>query len=225
MKLGKKWIRYWMQFDPLSRFGRVGCFLASCLAPPYKSRCYLSHFNSKGYISPSASIRHDNLKLGGNVFIGDRVIIYESNGGSVELGDGVQLYSDIIIETGDDGHLTIGAETHVQPRCQLMAYVGSLKIGCRVEIAPNCAFYPYDHGFAPGEPIRNQPAKTKGGIVIGDDSWLGVGVIVLDGVRIGEGAVIGAGSVVTKDVPDNAIAFGVPARVVKVRNDLKKRTD
>jgi len=46
-------------------------------------------------------------------------------------------------------------------------------------------------------PIRKQPVKTKGGIVIGDDAWLGVGVIVLDGVKIGKGAVIGAGSVVT----------------------------
>lgn len=75
----------------------------------------------------------------------------------------------------------------------------------------NCAFYPYNHGFAPGERIRNQPAKTKGGIIVGDDSWLGAGVIVLCGVEIGKGAVIGAGSVVTKDVPKNGIAYGVPA--------------
>ena len=62
--------------------------------------------------------------------------------------------------------------------------------------------------------------QTKGGIVIGDDAWLGVGVIVLDGVKIGKGAVVGAGSVVTRDIPDGAIATGVPARVVKMRRDL-----
>ena len=56
--------------------------------------------------------------------------------------------------------------------------------------------------------------------MIDDDAWLGYGVIVLDGVKIGKGAVIGAGSVVTRDVPDETIAVGVPARVVKRRCDL-----
>lgn len=220
--LKNKWIRFWMQFDPLGPTGHIASYLATWMAPSYKNRCYLAEFNSKGYIAPSASICHTNLILGGNVYIGDRVIIYQAkDGGAVELDKGVQLYSDIIIETGSKGYLKIGKETHIQPRCQLMAYVGSLTIGCRVEIAPNCVFYPYDHGFTPGERIRNQPAKTKGGIVVGDDAWLGVGVIVLDGVRIGEGAVVGAGSVVTNDIPDNAIAVGVPARVIKMRTDFE----
>jgi acetyltransferase-like isoleucine patch superfamily enzyme len=95
--------------------------------------------------------------------------------------------------------------------------MSSIQIGCGVQIAPNCAFYPYDHGFARGQLIMEQPCKTKGGIIIDDDAWLGHGVIVLDGVRIGKGAVIGAGSVVTNDIPDGAIASGIPSRVVKMR--------
>ena len=209
-----------MHFDPLSRSGRIGSYFATWLTPPYKKRVHLAKLNPKGYISPSANIYHKNLSLKGNVYVGDRVTIFQSNDGSVQLGKGVKLYSDIVVETGDGGSISIGDGTHIQPRCQLMAYVGSLTIGCRVEIAPNCAFYPYDHGFEAGEPIRKQPATTKGGIVVGDDSWLGVGVIVLDGVRIGDGAVIGAGSVVTKDIPDGAIAVGVPARVIKMRSDI-----
>jgi len=70
------------------------------------------------------------------------------------------------------------------------------------------------------ELIKNQPLQTKGGILIEDNVWLGFGVIVLSGVRIGKGAVIGAGSVVTDDIPAGAIAVGVPARVVKMRCDL-----
>ena len=220
--LKNKWIGFWMQFNPTTPVGRISCFFASLAVPPYKSRCFLANYNHQGYIAPTAGIKHDNLVFGGNVFIGDRVIIYQAKGGGgVELNKGVQLYSDIIIETGNKGSIKIGKETHIQPRCQLMAYAGSLTIGCRVEIAPNCAFYPYDHSFLPGKRIRYQPAKTKGGIFVGDDSWIGVGVIVLDGVRIGEGAVVGAGSVVTSDIPDNAIAVGVPARVIKMRIDLK----
>jgi acetyltransferase-like isoleucine patch superfamily enzyme len=71
--------------------------------------------------------------------------------------------------------------------------------------------------MADGLPIRRQPLHSKGGIVIEDDVWLGVGVIVLDGVRIGRGAVVGAGAVVTKDLPPNSISSGAPARVVKMR--------
>lgn len=215
-----------MRHAGLSTFGRICTQLATWFAPPYKSRCYLARFNSKGYIASSASVCHADVRLAGNVYVGDRVVIWQTkDGGSVELDEGVHLYSDIIIETGDGGRITIGAETHVQPRCQLMAYAGSLQIGCRCEIAPNCAFYPYNHGFAPDKDIMRQPVWTKGGIIIGDDAWLGVGVVVLDGVRIGRGAVIGAGAVVTKDVPDGAIAFGVPAQVVKMRSDLVQKDE
>lgn len=211
-----------MRYAGLTSIGRISTWLASCFAPPYKSRCYLAHLNPKGYIAPSAIIDHSDLIIGKYTYIGDRVVIYNSNSGAVNFGEEVQLYSDIIIETGDGGSVNIGAGTNIQPRCSLSAYKGSIHIGCRVEIAPNCAFYSYDHGFEPEIPIMNQPLKTRGGIIVGDEAWLGFGVIVLDGVRIGKGAVIGAGSVVTKNIPENAIAVGVPARVVKMRHKAEK---
>ncbi len=142
------------------------------------------------------------------------------DGGQVKLEDAVKLIGDTTIQTGSGGTCIIGAGTSIQPHCQFSAYKSPITIGRNVEIAPNCAFYPYGHGTAPGQPIRNQPLQSKGGIVVGNNAWLGFGVIVLDGVRIGEGAVIGAGSVVSTDIPDQAIAFGVPARVVKYRGDL-----
>lgn len=110
--------------------------------------------------------------------------------------------------------------THIQPRCQFSAYKGSIRIGCGVQIAPYCSFYPYDHGTDPGDLISKQLVRSKGDIVTDDDAWLGVGVCVLDGARIGKGAVIGANSVVTSDIPDYSIAVGVPARVVKSRAEL-----
>lgn len=211
-----------MQLAGPNQVGRVATRLAAWFVPPYKARGSLAGLSSRGYIAPSAIIHHPALRLGANVFIGDQVIIYQAHKGSgpVELGDRVHLHRDIIVETGLGGSLIVGADTHIQPRCQFSAYEAPIRIGCDVQIAPYCAFYPYNHGFAPDELIRKQPLQTKGGIVIDDDAWLGVGVIVLDGVRVGKGAVIGAGAVVAEDIPDGAIAAGVPARVVKMRSDL-----
>lgn len=212
-----------MHFAGLNRFGRIATRLATWFVPPYKSRCYLARLNAKGYIAPDASIQHDGLRLGGHIFIGDRVVIYQANdGGPVELADGVHLYSDIIIETGEGGCVKIGAGTHIQPRCQLSAYKESIHIGCRVEIAPNCALYPYNHSIAAGSNIRDQGLESSGGIVIGDDVWLGTGSVILDGVQIGKGAVVGAGAVVTRDVPDGAVVAGVPARLLMMRPDPGK---
>lgn len=209
-----------MRFAGTGRSGRMACYLAACLAPPYKSRSYLARLTKNGFIEPSAVIHHNSLELRDNVFIGDRVAIFQNKeGGRVSIGKGSHIHRDCVIETGYDGKLNIGEQTHIQPRCQFSAYKGDIEIGSKVQIAPNCAFYPYDHGFKPGKLIMDQPLSTKGGIHIDDDVWIGVSVIVLDGVSIGNGAVIGAGSVVKQNIPINAVAAGVPARVVSMRNE------
>ena len=224
--LGERWTRFWMGFSGRTRFGRFSVRLATWLAPPHKDGAYLARMNKNGYISPSATLYHRDIQFGENVFIGDRVIIFQArNGGPVKLGDRVCILRDTIIETGDDGRLILGADAYIHPRCQLNAYMAPIEIGRGVLIAANCAFYPHDHGIAPEQPIREQPLQTKGPIIVGDHAWLGTGVTVLGGVKIGKGAVIGAGAVVTKDVPNGAIAFGVPARVVKMRTDLRHKID
>lgn len=218
------WARFWIRFSGMGPIGRFAMGLAAWNTPPYLGRYHLANLNAHGfYVSSKATICHDLLRIGANVFIDDGVIIYrDNNGGPVELSKGVHIHRDGILQTAKNGSIIIGSGTHIQPRCLFSAFMAPIKIGALVEIAPNCAFYPYDHGFKPDEPIRRQPLQTKGGIVIGDEAWLGFGVIVLDGVKIGRGAVIAAGAVVTKDIPDNAIAAGVPARVTKMRSDLKR---
>lgn len=212
------WTRFWIRYAGLSRSGRIATRLATWFVPPYYGRCHLARLNRKGYIAPNAIIHHDELSLGDNIFIGDRVVIYKDiNGGPVAIGKNVHIHGDTFIQTGFGGSVEIGHDTHIQPKCQFSAYLSKIRIGCHVQIAPNCAFYPYNHCVEKGKLISRQPLKTKGGIIIEDDAWLGFGVIVLDGVRIGKGAVVGAGSVVTHDVPDEAIVAGVPARLIKTR--------
>lgn len=212
------WAPFWMRFASMSPTGRMATRLAGALTPCYKGRRYLARLNVKGYIAPTAEIDCRRLSLGHHIFMGDRVTIYGPDDGEVSIGDRVFLHKDGTIEVGAGGRLIIGADTHIQPRCQLSAYKGLLTIGRNVQIGPNCQFYPYTHGTAIGHLIRLQPLITRGGIVIEDDAWISAGAIVLDGVRIGSGAVVGAGSVVTNDVPDNAIAAGIPARVVGMRD-------
>jgi acetyltransferase-like isoleucine patch superfamily enzyme len=213
-----RWRRFWMRFAGLGLFGRIATNLASAFAPPFYGRQHLGKLSPTGYISTSATIHNVALRLNTGIFIDERVFIFQDKGGEgVELGKNVLIYRDTIIQTGYGGSVTIGTHSSIQPRCQLSAYKAPIRIGCDVMIASNCAFYSYDHSIELGEIIRKQPLKSKGGIVVEDDAWLGVGVIVLDGVRIGKGAVVGAGSVVNKDIPDYAIAVGNPARVVKIR--------
>jgi acetyltransferase-like isoleucine patch superfamily enzyme len=220
------WTRFWMRYAGLSRFGRLATRFATWFGPPHKAAYKLANMNPKGYIAPSAVIYHRNLSLGSNILIGDRVIIYQAqDGGMVALGDGAAILRDTAVETGFGGSVSIGSRTWIHPRGQVNAYLGSIRIGAGVDIAPNCAFYSYDHGFAPGKSIREQPLKTKGDIIIEDNAWLGVGVTVLSGVHIGGGAVIGAGSLVNQNIPVGAIAAGNPARVVKMRTDIRDKNN
>lgn len=188
--------------------------------PPYKERIRLAGMNKKGFIEPTAIVHHPGLHMGDHCFIGDRVVLFERlGGGAITFGSHVEIYRDTIIETGRNGYVEVGDQSSIHPGCIIFAYVEPIKIGSGVMLASNCALYSYDHGVAPHDLIRKQAPVSKGPIVIGDESWLGFGSIVLSGVTIGKGAVIGAGSVVTHDVPDYAIVAGVPARVVKMRSE------
>lgn len=221
-KSREAWARGWMRLAGVPGVGRLAMGVAAWAMPPYRGRVPLAAMHRRGYIAPSARLYHHHLHLGPHVFIGEHVLIYQvhDDSGPVELQRRVRLHREVIIETGAGGSLIIGEESNIQPRCQLSAYKGTIRLGAGVSMAPYCALYPYDHSILPDLPVRKQPLRSRGGIVIGDEAWLGVGVIVLDGVRIGAGAVVGAGSVVVHDVPDGAVAQGVPARVVMLRSEL-----
>ena len=168
-KIKGLWTRFWMHYAGISFLGRIATRLATWFTPPYYGRCYLAGLNPKGYIAPSAIVHHNRVHFGHNVFIGDRVVIYQDKeGGPIELDDRVHIYGETYIQTGSGGSLKIGSNPHIHPRCQISAYKSIIRIGCDVQRAPNCAFYPYDHSFAPGKLIEKQPLQTKGGIIIED---------------------------------------------------------
>ena len=220
-KILRRWRRFWLRHCGQKGFGRVAARIAQLGTQPYHGRVFLSYLDPRGFVAPSASLSHPGLRRGKHVYIGDRVIATrETDGGPLELHDGVQIYGDTFIQTGSGASIRIGEGTHIQPGCHLHAFLSGIEIGRNVEIAPNCAFYCYNHSTVPGITIMSQPLESKGPIRIGDGVWLGHAVTVLGGVHVGAGAVIGAGSVLVRDIPENAIAAGAPARVIRFRDQI-----
>jgi len=202
--------------------GIAGRKLAMLGYKPYSGAVMLARHFPEGFNAPGARLHCDELHRGQHCFVGNRALLMnEPGGGAITLGDRVHIHEESTLLTAQGGSIEIGDDTHVQPRCQFSAVKGRIRIGRKAEIAPACAFYPYNHGTAPDRPIQDQPLETRGGITIGDEAWLGYGVIVLDGVSIGRGAIIAAGAVVASDIPEMAIAAGVPARVLKSRAGLQ----
>jgi maltose O-acetyltransferase len=152
-------------------------------------------------------------KLGAKVRVWGKPNI--QNWGKMVIADRVRLVSTIAtteLVVGGNGCLEIGESTFINYGCSISAEK-SVKIG------PGCNIGTYviiiDNNFHRLEPERRQERPESLSVCLEENVWLGARVIVLPGVRIGQGSVIGAGSVVTRSIPPRAVAAGVPARVVK----------
>jgi acetyltransferase-like isoleucine patch superfamily enzyme len=120
--------------------------------------------------------------------------------------------------SAEGGEIMVGKNTSFNSGVHINASVcGKIYIGNNCLIGPNVVMRTADHIFSSIDtPIRQQGHKCQN-ILLEDDIWLGSNVIILGGVTIGKGSVIGAGSVVTKNIPEYSIAVGVPAKVIKSR--------
>jgi galactoside O-acetyltransferase len=155
------------------------------------------------------------MKGAGRITVAENVVIRGFR--NISLGDGVVVMVSSYVYA-DHGYCTIGDRTAINNNVQLSANHGTINIGCNVLIGPNVVLRAADHVFDSRDiPIRDQ--GHRGGVItLEDDVWLGANVVVLRDVRIGRGAVVGAGAVVTSDIPPYAVAVGVPARVIRIRN-------
>lgn len=126
------------------------------------------------------------------------------------VGEGTVLRSPVYVDYGT--HITIGSGTFANYGLVALD-VAPITIGDDVQIGPNVQLLTPTHPIEPGP--RREKWEAAEPITIGDNVWLGGGVIVCPGVTIGENTVVGAGAVVTKDLPADVVAVGNPARVVK----------
>lgn len=133
------------------------------------------------------------------------------------IGTNVRLAPNVSFANGE--RISLGNGVQIGARCSLWAgkTTSRITIGDHTTFGPNVFVTAADYGLALGTPIVDQPMIERD-ITIGADCWIGTGAVITAGVTIGDGAVIGALSVVTKDIPANAIAVGSPAKVVKMRS-------
>jgi len=159
------------------------------------------------------------LKLDGLAFIGPKVVLQIGRGGRIELGRWSWLGHGTKVRC-HEGVVSIGAKTVLGQECTISAYQ-HVSIGRECVIADRVMLIDFDHGTVEVErPIRLQ-GIYKRDVRVGHNVWIGYGACILRGVTVGDNAVIGTNSVVTKDVPANAVVGGVPARVIRMRDEPK----
>jgi acetyltransferase-like isoleucine patch superfamily enzyme len=132
------------------------------------------------------------------------------------IGPGVAMAPNVSLRAGE--RVEIGARSHLGERCALWAgdSSGRIVLGEDALLGPDVYITASNYRTRAGEVIMGQP-REEADVRIGRDVWLGARAIVLPGVTIGDGCVVGAGSVVTRSLPPGAIAVGAPARIVGER--------
>ncbi|HEX2071822.1 MAG TPA: acyltransferase [Thermoleophilaceae bacterium] len=157
------------------------------------------------------------LRSDGIAFVAPDVTIQIGKRGRVELGRWSWLGHGTKIRC-HEGEVTIGAKTVMGQECTISAYQ-HVSIGRECVIADRVMLIDFDHGMVEVDrPVRLQ-GIYKRDVRVGNNVWVGYGACILRGVTIGDNAVIGTNAVVTDDVPANAVVGGVPARVIRMRDE------
>ncbi len=157
------------------------------------------------------------LRLDGLAFLAPDVVLQIGRKGELSLGRWSWLGHGTKIRC-HEGRVSVGAKTVIGQECTVSAFQ-HVSIGRECVIADRVMLIDFDHGAAEVDrPVRLQ-GIYKRDVRIGHNVWIGYGACILRGVTVGDNAIIGTGAVVTRDVPANAVVGGVPARVIRMREE------
>jgi acetyltransferase-like isoleucine patch superfamily enzyme len=142
----------------------------------------------------------------------------------ITMGKGCQVQFGTVLHGGGlewsdrRGYIRLGDRVFIGPHCTLFG-AGGIEIHDDALISPHVVITSHQHTFDRLDALIREQSSQFAPVVVEADVWIGAGAILLPGITVGRGAVIGAGAVVTKDVPAGAIVVGVPARVIRRRGD------
>ena len=193
--------------------GALGLALRKVLYPKLLGAC-----GRNVVFGQNVVLRHPHkIHIADNVVVDDNCLLDakgESNRG-IRIGSGVFIGRNTILSC-KNGDIELGDGANIGFNCELFS-ASSLRVGAGTLLAAYTYVIGGDHDFSdPSKSILEQGRKSDG-VQIGAGAWIGAGAKVLDGVSIGDKAIIGAGAVVTRDVPAQAVAVGIPAKVVSNR--------
>jgi acetyltransferase-like isoleucine patch superfamily enzyme len=217
--VGSKSILYFITYESITTLfcncpGAAGLFFRMLFYPFLIGKCGKGVQFGRGVTLRSPL----KISIGPKTFIDDYSVLdckSEYDPG-ISIGEKCLIARNTKLSTGYTGYVRIGSHTIIGENC-IVHGPGGIEIGTNVLIGDSVLINAGKHVYdAPDKTILSQGITTKG-IKIGDDVWLGTGVIITDGVTIGKGCVVEAGSVVSESLPEYSVASGFPARVTGSR--------
>lgn len=195
--------------------GALGLLLRKWFYPRLLGSCGTNVVFGQGVV-----LRHPHkIRIGSDVVIDDGCLL-DAKGGEgsgISIGDRVFVGRNTILSC-KNGSIELRDGANIGFNCEVFS-ASRVVVGAHALVAAYCYLIGGDHDFSdPTVPIQALGRSSKG-IEVGEGSWLGAGVLVLDGVRIGSRAIVGAGSVVKVDVPDLGVAASRPAKLVGTRSE------
>jgi acetyltransferase-like isoleucine patch superfamily enzyme len=167
------------------------------------------------------------VKAGKSLILEDGVVLNALSENGIILGNNVTIAKYSILQcTGVIARKGVGIKIGNNSAVGGQTYLGGqggIEIGNDVIMGPGVKIFSENHNFKNPEEVIRKQGENRKGVKINDNCWIGSNVTILDGVEIGAGCVIAAGSVVTKSIPANSIAAGVPTKVIKQRCPEKNK--
>ena len=193
--------------------GALGLFLRGLFYPSLLGAC-----GKNVNFGANVVLRHPHkIRIGDNVIIDDNCLLDAKgrDNGGISIGSGVFIGRNSILSC-KNGDIVLHDRVNIGFNSEVFS--GSrVEIGSDTLVAAYCYFVGGDHAADDAEAALTEQGSRSRGIAVGPNGWFGAGAIVLDGTKVGANAIVGAGAVVTKDVPDYAVAVGMPAKQIRDR--------
>jgi acetyltransferase-like isoleucine patch superfamily enzyme len=203
------------------RAGALGLAMRKVMYPWFLGSCGRNVIFGQNVV-----LRHPHkIHVGDNVVLDDNCLVDAkgTDNHGIRIGSGVFIGRNTILSC-KNGDIELADGANLGFNCEVFS-ASRVQIGANTLIAAYAYIIGGDHDFADPSAAVLAQGRTSAGVTIGAGAWIGAGAKILDGVSIGDGAIVGAGAVVRESVPPDAIAVGIPARLVGSRREAATRPD